>query len=172
MFQNGLCDAPEQESAHTRELASADHNEIDALLVNEAQDLVRRCTRTVHALGYHRIGQECRRCGKDLVRLLCRRPYICRTGTHRGGTPSHARHVPSHPPDEQHTVTPASRPQVRECACISALAPSRTSRPALFVVFIREILSNSFFIPTIILHNEKKLTRPTENDRLTLHISE
>ena len=38
--------------------------------------------------------------------------------------------------------------------------------------FIREILSNSFFIPTIIRSDENKLTCPTENDRLTLHISE
>ena len=49
--------------------------------------------------------------------------------------------------------------------------PSHTSHPALFDVFIRETPSNSFLIPTIIRSNENKLTRLTENDRLTLHIS-
>ncbi|EGK59499.1 hypothetical protein HMPREF9081_1487 [Centipeda periodontii DSM 2778] len=41
----------------------------------------------------------------------------------------------------------------------------------MFDVFIREILSNSFFILTIIRVSENKLTCLIENDRLTSHIS-
>ena len=183
VFQDSLCDAPEQKAAHTRELAPANDDEFDALLVDEAQNLIQQYPRTVHAFSPNGIRQKVLRVGKYLICL-----FRCRTHNTLG-QPRHITLVCAlvkrgyvkkvygrvqnacKYPRQSNGIQGLRRSVHRyENVRIFQMFLHHAPPPALFVVFIREILSNSFFIPTIIRSDEKKLTCPIENDRLTLHI--